>query len=97
MRDETERLRELPRRAGIGGIALMKNGEGRDEILTRQIGIESGKLQRREQSLINERLRRQRTKINTGTYIGFDALAHQEKLAFQVGGGFLGNEKALPY
>ena len=36
VRDEAERLRELPRRTGVGGIALVKNREGRDEIRARR-------------------------------------------------------------
>ena len=95
VRDETERLRELPRRAGIRGIALVKNREGRDEIRACKIRVEGAKLQRREQAFINERSRRERTKINAGECARFDALAHQEKLAFQIGRRIFGDEKTL--
>src|ERR1700723_682683 len=96
VRDESERLRELPRRAGVGGIALVKNCEGRDEILAGQVRVKSGELQRREQSFIYKRLRRQRAKINSGERAGFYTLAHQEKLALQIRRGILRGEKALP-
>src|SRR5579863_3817104 len=73
----------------------MKDGEGRDEIGGGEIGIEGAKLQRSEQTFIDQDARRERTEIEAEDCAGFDALAHKVELAFEIRAGILGFEKAL--
>ena len=66
VRDVAEGLGELPRRAGVGGVALMENGEGRGEIRSGEIGIKRAQLERSEQTFIDEHARRERTEVKAG-------------------------------
>ncbi len=95
VRDESKRLRQHPGRPSVGGIALVKNGEGRPEVGAIDVGIKLAKLERREEAFVNDCPRRKRTKIDVARILRFDALAQQEEIALEIRSWMGGSEKTL--
>ena len=63
VRDVTERLREMPGRLRVRGIALVKNSKACCKRWIAQVFVKLGKLPGREQSLIHDGLRRKRADV----------------------------------
>ena len=63
VRDGAERMRELPGREGVRRIALVDDGERRDEVRVRKIRIEPLDLRREEESLVHDRPGRARADV----------------------------------
>ena len=61
--DGAERMRELPGRKGVRGIALVDDGERRDEVRIREVEIELLDLRGEQKSLVNDCPRRTRTDV----------------------------------
>ena len=58
VRDGAEGVCELPRGEGVRGVALVDDGEGRNEVGIGEVGVELFDLGRQEQSLVHDRARR---------------------------------------
>ena len=58
-----ERLRQPPLREGVGGIALVVDGEGRDETRLLEVGVELGHLLGQHHALVDQRATRQRADV----------------------------------
>ena len=65
VREGAEGVRKFPRREGVRGIALVDDGERRDEVGVGEIGIELLDLRREEEALVDDRARR------AGADVGF--------------------------
>ncbi len=63
MREHAERLRQSPGREGVGRIALVIDGEARDEARIEQVRIELRQALGQEHALVDDRARRQRAEI----------------------------------
>src|SRR5436309_14506482 len=74
MRDIAERLRQMPGRLGVCGITLVKNGESGLERRIAQVFIKLGELPRRQEALVDNRLRGERANIASRGQERFGAL-----------------------
>jgi len=72
----------------VGRIALMEDGEARDEALVLQVGIELGQVLGQEHSLVDHRTAGQRADVEIddggGQHRPLDAAADNIKLAFEL-------------
>ncbi len=85
MRDVPERLRQMPGRLRVGGIALMKNGECGHEGRIAQIFVKLGKLPGREQALVYDGLRGERADVTTRRQKRFRALSEERQAPLKSG------------
>ena len=88
VRERAERLRQLPRRPGVGRVALMEHREAGDEARVLQVGIKHRQLFGQEQPLVDDRPARQRADVKAvdvlGQHLLLDAPADQEQLALEL-------------
>ncbi len=82
--DVTERLRKIPGGLRVCGIALVENGERRGERGVAQIFVKLRELPGREQTFVNDRLRRERTEITTRWQKRFGALAEKREFPLEA-------------
>ncbi len=87
MGQQTEGLRQVPGRRGVGGEALVENGVAGGEALIEQIGIEFGELLSLEQAFVDDAAAGERANVKirngAGAHGVFDALTHEEQLELQ--------------
>src|SRR5262249_16304415 len=63
VRQHAERLGKLPLRKGVGRIALVEDGEARDEALVQQVGGEGRKMLGQEHALVDDRAAAERADV----------------------------------
>jgi hypothetical protein len=80
VRDEPERLRFVPRAAGVGGEAAMKHPEAAEKARVGEVGIELIEVGTTAQRLVDDRGRRQRDEEQVGPCIGALELGTRELL-----------------
>ena len=85
MGEHAERLGQAPGGEGVGGIALVVDGEARHEALVQQIGIEAGQLLGQEHALVDDRAARQRADVEIRDVLGQHALLDAAAQQIEVG------------
>ena len=88
MGEHAEGLGKPPGREGVGRIALVEDGKGRDEALVGQVGIEVGELLGQEHALVDQRTRREGADVEIAdrrfAHALFDAPPAQIEFALQL-------------
>ncbi len=87
MRDVAERLREMPGRLRVGGVALVKNGKRGGKARIAQILVKLGKLPGGEQPFVDDGLRRKRAEIGPRRQERFRALSQKSQTPLEADGG----------
>ena len=83
--DVAEGLREMPGGLRVGGIALMKDGEGRFERGIAQVFVKLGELPGREEAFVDDGLGRKRAEVGAGRQERFGAFAEEGEAPFEAG------------
>jgi hypothetical protein len=74
MGEDAEGLRQRPGREGVGRVALVIDGEGRNEALVEKVRVECGQLLGEEHALVDDRAAAQRAEIEVLDLVGDDPL-----------------------
>src|SRR5947208_1514516 len=82
--DVAKWLREIPGRLRVCRIALVKDGERRREQWIAHIFIKLGKLPRREQAFVDDRLRRERADVAARRQERFGALTKKREMPLKT-------------
>src|SRR4029077_3267064 len=91
--DIAERLREMPGRLRVGGIALVKNGKGGGERRVAQVFVELRELPGREQALVDDSLRGERTDVAARGQERFGAFSQERQTPIEALGSAGGMER----
>jgi hypothetical protein len=83
--DVTERLRKIPGRLRVCGVALVEDGERRGKRGVAEIFVKLRKLPRREEAFVDDRLRWERTEIAALWQKRFGTFAKESELPLESG------------
>lgn len=88
-----EGLREMPGGLRVGGIALMKHGEGDGERRIAQVFVKLWELPGREQAFVDDGLRRKRANVTARGQKRFGAFSQDGETPLKTGGSTRGVER----